>query len=127
MTENELSAVIVDAAFTVHRVLGPGLFEKVYERALTLELEKRGCTVEAQKEVKAYYDGVDLGCGFYADLIVNGLVLIELKSVETLHDVFKKQTLTYLRLTGLRLGLLINFNETLLKNGLKRIVNGLPE
>lgn len=111
----------------VHRTLGPGLLESVYEAALKLELRKRGFTVEVQKEILAFYEGVELGCGFRADLIVNGLVLIELKSVEALSDVFKKQTLTYLRLTGLRLGLLMNFNEVLLKNGLKRIVNGLPE
>jgi GxxExxY protein len=127
VTENDVAAIIVDAAIKVHSTLGAGLFEKVYEAALKLELEKRGCTVESQKAVNAYYDGVDLGCGFFADLIVNGLVLIELKSVETLKDVFKKQTLTYLRLTGLRLGLLMNFNEPLLKHGLKRIVNGLSD
>ena len=127
MSENEVAASIVDAALRVHRTLGPGLFESVYEAALTLELRKRGFMVEVQKEVLAFYEGVELGCGFRADLIVNGLVLIELKSVGALADVFKKQTLTYLRLTGLRLGLLMNFNEVLLKNGLTRIANGLPE
>jgi GxxExxY protein len=127
MNENELSAIIVDAALKVHRALGPGLLESVYEAALTLELRKRGMTVEVQKEIPVVYEGVELGIGFRADLIVNRLVLIELKSVETLKDVFKKTTLTYLRLTGLRLGLLMNFNEVLLKNGIKRIVNGLPE
>ncbi len=127
MNENELSAIIVDAALKVHRALGPGLLESVYEAALTLELRKRGLTVEVQKEIPVNYEGVQLGIGFRADLIVNHLVLIELKSVEALKDVFKKTTLTYLRLTGLRLGLLMNFNEVLLKNGIKRIVNGLPE
>lgn len=127
MNENELSAIIVDAALKVHRALGPGLLESVYEAALTLELQKRGLTVEVQKEIPVIYEGVQLGIGFRADLIVNRLVLIELKSVEALKDVFKKTTLTYLRLTGLRLGLLMNFNEVLLKNGIKRIVNGLPE
>lgn len=127
MSENDVAAGIIDAALKVHRTLGPGLLESVYQAALTLELRHRGFTVEVQKEVPAYYEGVELGCGFRADLIVNSLVLVELKSVEALTDVFKKQTLTYLRLTGLRLGLLINFNEVLLKNGLKRIVNALPE
>lgn len=127
MSENEVAATVVDAALKVHREMGPALFEIVYEGALTVELRKRGYTVGVQKEVLAYYDGVELGCGFRADLIVNGLVLVELKSVAEMHDVFKKQTLTYLRLTGLRLGLLMNFNETLLKNGIKRIVNGLPD
>ena len=127
MTENELSAIIIDAALKVHRTLGPGLLESVYEAALALELRKRNLIVEVQKEVLAFYEGVALGCGFRADLIVNGLVLIEIKSVETLKDVFKKQTVTYLRLTGLRLGLLMNFNEVLLKDGIKRIVNGLAD
>jgi GxxExxY protein len=127
MSENEVAAGIVDAALKVHRILGPGLLESIYEAALALELQKRGSTVEVQKKIVVYYEGEELGCGFRADLIVNGLVLIELKSVEALTDVFKKQTLTYLRLTGLRLGLLMNFNEVLLKNGIKRIVNGLPE
>ncbi|MFO0970157.1 MAG: GxxExxY protein [Gemmataceae bacterium] len=123
MSENEISAIVVDAALKVHRTLGPGLLES----ALTLELRKRGFTVDVQKEILVFYEGVELGCGFRADLIVNGLLLIELKSVEAWKDVFKKITLTYLRLTGLRLGLLMNFNEVLLKNGIKRIVNGLPE
>lgn len=127
MSENEVAANIIDAALRFHRTLGPGLLERIYEAAVTLELRKRGFSVEVQKDIPAFYEGVELGCGFRADLIVNGLVLIELKSVETLTDVFKKQTLTYLRLTDLRLGLLMNFNEVLLKNGIKRIVNGLPE
>lgn len=127
MSENEVAASVVDAALKVHRTLGPGLLERVYEGALAVELEKRGYAVDVQKPIVAYYEGVELGLGFRADLIVNGLVLVELKSVAELHDVFKKQTLTYLRLTGLRLGLLMNFNEVLLKNGLNRIVNGLPE
>jgi GxxExxY protein len=127
MSENEVATIIVDAALKVHRILGPGLLESVYEAALTLELRKRGLTVDVQKEIPAFYEGAELGIGFRADLIVNGLVLVELKSVEALKDVFKKTTLTYLRLTGLRLGLLLNFNEVLLKNGIKRIVNGLPE
>jgi GxxExxY protein len=122
-----VASSIVDAALKVHRTFGPGLLESVYEAALTLELRKLGFLVEVQKGILAFYEDVDLGCGFRADLIVNGLVLIELKSVEALTDVFEKQTLTYLRLTGLRLALLINFNEVLLENGLERIVNGLPE
>jgi GxxExxY protein len=125
MNENEIATAIVDAALKVHRAFGPGLLEKVYESALEYELIKCGFRVERQKPIVVAYDGVQLGCGFKADLIVNGLVLIELKSVEQLTDVFKKQTLTYLRLTGLKLGLLMNFNESLMKDGIRRIVNGL--
>lgn len=124
MNENEIAAAIVDAAFRVHTILGPGLLESVYEKALAHELRKRGFAVEVQKDIPVIYDGVDLGCGFAADLIVNGEVLIELKSVAEIHDVHKKQTLTYLRLTGLKLGLLTNFNVALIRDG-KRIANGL--
>jgi len=125
MAENDVARAIVDAALKVHRILGPGLLESVYEAALEHELTRRGFRVERQKPISLVYEGVDLGLGFKADLIVNGLVLIELKSIEELGEVQKKQTLTYLRLTGLKLGLLLNFNEVLLKDGIKRIVNGL--
>jgi GxxExxY protein len=127
MTENEVARLIVDASFKVHTTLGPGLLESVYEKALTHELRKRGFAVEVQKEIPVIYDGIDLGCGFRADLVVNGIVLIELKSIEEIAAVHKKQTLTYLRLTGIKLGLLLNFNEVLIKNGISRVVNGLPE
>jgi GxxExxY protein len=127
MNENEVAKEVVDAALKVHKALGPGLLESAYEKALAHEMRKRKFSVEVQKEVDVTYDGEDLGCGFRADLIINGLVLVELKSVEEIARIHKKQTLTYLRLTGIRLGLLINFNEVLIKNGITRIVNSLPD
>ena len=115
----------LDAAFTVHKILGPGLLESVYEAALAYELAKRGHKVERQKPIPVYYDGKLLeDVGFRADLIVDGCVLLELKSVVQLTENFKKITTNYLRLTGLPLGYLLNFNEALLKNGLMRITNG---
>jgi GxxExxY protein len=115
----------LDAAFKVHTQLGPGLLEAVYEAALTRELVKRGHTVERQKPIPVYYDGELLDeVGFRADLIIDGQVLLELKSVSSITDLFKKITLNYLRLIPLPLGFLINFNETHLKNGITRITNG---
>lgn len=116
---------VLDAAFKAHSALGPGLLESVYEAALAHELIKAGHKVERQKPIAVVYDGQKLEVGFRADLIVDGLVLVELKSVEAVSAVFKKTTTTYLRLIPLRLGFLINFNEQFLKNGLMRITNGL--
>ncbi len=127
MKENEIAKEIVDAALKIHRALGPGLLESVYEAVLAYELRKRGFTVEVQKGIPVVYEEVHLECGFRADLIVNALVLIELKSIEEIAAVHKKQTLTYLQLTGLKLGLLINFNVALIKDGITRIVNGLTD
>lgn len=125
MTQEEIGKAILDAAFTVHTKLGPGLLESVYEAALTRELTKRGLTVERQKPILVHYDGQLLEeVAFRADLIVNHLVLIELKSVSEITDLFKKITHNYLRLIPLQLGFLINFNEAHLKNGITRIVNG---
>lgn len=127
MTENELGKVIVDAALAVHRELGPGLLESVYEGALAHELRMRGLDVRTQVPVAVRYRGVEFREGFRADLIVEDKVIIEIKSVETLNNAHKKQVLTYLRLSGRKLGFLINFGEHLIKNGIVRIVNGLEE
>ena len=125
MTENEIAAAVVDAAFKIHTNLGPGLFESVYEAALEYELEKRGLRVVHQIGLPVHYEEVRLELGFRVDLIVDGKVIVEIKSVEVLAPVHKKQLLTYLRLTDLRLGLLINFNVELIKYGIKRVVNKL--
>jgi len=125
MHENEISGVILDAAMKVHRTLGPGLLESVYEAVLAHELERRGLHVLRQVPIPIIYDDVHLGEGFRADLIVEGKVIVELKSIEQLAPVHKKQVLTYLRLCGKHLGLLINFNVDLLKDGFHRIVDNL--
>ena len=125
--ENKTAKEIVDAALAVHRALGPGLLESVCETALFHELRKRGLAVQRQDPVTFVYDGHRYDEGFRIDLLVADCVVVELKSVEQIHPVHKKQLLTYLRLSGKRLGLLINFNSALLKDGITRIVNGLPE
>lgn len=125
MTENEIAAIVVDCALTIHRGLGPGLFESVYEEVLSYELENLGLQVERQKVVDIEWDGIKLGKGFVADMVVNSKVIVELKSVEKVQPVHQKQLQTYLRLTGIKLGLLINFNERFIKDGIQRVVNGL--
>ena len=125
MSENEISKIILDCAFKVHNKLGPGLLESVYEAALAYELEKEELSIQRQKGIPVVYDEIKLELGFRADIIVENKVIIEIKSVESLADVHFKQLLSYLRLTDLKLGLLLNFNESLLKNGLKRVVNNL--
>ena len=125
--ENEIAKVILDSAFRVHRALGPGLLESVYELALAHELQKRELRVARQVPVPIEYDGLTFDQGFRADLIVEDRVIVELKSVETVQPVHKKQLLTYLKLSGCRLGLLINFGEALLKDGITRVVNSLEE
>jgi len=127
MTENEVAKIIVDVAFKIHTTLGPGLLESVYEAVMAHDLQKRGLHVERQVALPVLYDGITLDEGFRADLIVENLVIIELKSVEQIHPVHPKQLLTYLKLSNKHLGLLINFNTPLIKNGITRIVNGLPE
>ena len=125
MTENEAAREIVDAAFKVHTTLGPGLLESVYQEVLKYELQKRGLRVEKEVPIPVVYEAVHLEIGFKADIIVEGLVIVELKSVEQIHPVHKKQLLTYLRLADKRLGLLINFNVPLIKDGISRVVNRL--
>jgi GxxExxY protein len=124
MTENEIAKHILDAAFVVHTKLDPGLLESVYEVILGYELQKRGLTAERQKPMPIVYDNIRFDEAFRSDLVVNGKVITELKSVEALLPVHAKQVLTQLRLSGLKLGLLINFGEGQLKNGIKRIING---
>lgn len=127
MRENDVTGQIVDAAFKIHTTLGPGLLESVYERVLEHELRRRGLRVERQVTIPVIYEGLTLDDGFRADLIVEGLVIVELKSVELVAPVHKKQILTYLRLSGLRVGLLLNFGAPLLKDGIFRIANGITD
>ena len=125
MTENEISKQIVDAAYKIHTTLGPGLFESVYETVMAQELANRGLKVVRQQAIPVTWENVHLEAGFRADLIVEDKVIIEIKSVENLAPVHRKQLLTYLRLTGRKLGLLINFDTELIKDGIARVVNGL--
>lgn len=126
MTENEVAAVVVDCAILVHKTLGPGLLESVYEMAMAHEIAKRGLSVERQRAVDVVYDGLRFDAAFRADMIVQGLVIVELKAIEQVLPKHKAQLLTYLRLTNLKLGLLLNFNEELMKHGIHRVVNNLP-
>ncbi len=125
LTENEISRVIVDSAFKIHTTLGPGLLESVYEVVLEHELKLRGLDVIVQQPIPVFYESVQLELGFRADLIVNRKVVIEVKSVENIAPVHAKQLRTYLRLMDLKLGLLINFNVNLIKDGITRVVNNL--
>jgi GxxExxY protein len=117
-----LAKDVVDAAYRVHRELGPGLLESVYEACLDHELRKRGCKVETQVPVPVVYDGLRLDAGLRLDLLVGGRLIVEVKSVERMNPVYDAQLLTYLKLTGLRLGLLINFNVGVIKKGINRVV-----
>ncbi len=127
MTENEIGKVVVDVALSVHRYLAPGLLESVYEAVLAHDLRERGLRVERQAAVPIEYHGIRFDEGFRADLIVEGKIILELKSVENVTNAHRKQVLTYLRLTGLKLGYLLNFGEALMRDGITRIVNGLPD
>jgi GxxExxY protein len=125
MDENGIAKEIVDAAIIVHKKLGPGLLESVYEKTLAYELAKKGLEIKVQVPVPIRYDGIVFEEAFRADLIVGKKVIVELKSVETVQPVHKKQLLTYLRLADMRLGLLINFGAALVKDGISRVVNNL--
>lgn len=127
MTENEIASRVMDAAFLVHRETGPGLLESVYEVIMANQLPLMGLNVERQVPIPIKFQGIVFDEGFRADLFVEKKVIVELKSVERLLPVHSKQLLTYLRLTGCRLGLLINFGENLLKDGFKRVVNGMED
>jgi len=127
MTENEIARIIVDAAFKIHKTLGPGLLESVYQATLNFELQNRGLRVAQQVGLPLQYEGVKLELGFRVDLIVDDKVIIEIKSVEAVVPVHRKQLQTYLRLTDLRLGLLLNFNVELIKDGIQRVVNRLVD
>ena len=125
MTENEISKIIFNSALKVHKALGPGLLEKAYEECLFYELRKSGLFVEKQKSLPLIYEEVNLEVGYRVDILVENKVVIEVKSVEALNDVHLAQILTYLKLSDCKLGLLINFNVTLIKNGIRRVVNNL--
>lgn len=124
MNENELSEKVIGLAIKVHSTLGPGLLESAYEKAFSYELRQGGFEVVSQKLIPIEYEGITIDEGFRADIIVNDLVILELKSVKRIEDIHLKQLLTYLRLSDKKLGLLINFNEKLLRNGIKRVING---
>ena len=125
MNENELSKIIVDCCYKIHTTLGPGLLESVYEEVLCYELLKNNLAITRQQGIQVMYEQVQMELGFRADIIVENKVIIEIKSVEKIASVHPKQLLTYLRITGLKLGLLVNFNEALIKDGIQRIVNNL--
>jgi GxxExxY protein len=125
MTENEIAKIVVDLCIKIHKILGPGLLESVYEAALVYELKKLRIPVEQQVGVPVEYDDVRLDIGFRADVIIENIFIVELKSVETLLAVHKKQLLTHLKLKKFKLGLLANFNVELMKDGITRIANGL--
>jgi len=124
-TENEISKIILDIAFDIHTKLGPGLFESVYEEILIYELENYGLNVKKQQGIPVIWNELRLEVGFRADIIVEDKVIVEIKSIEALAPIHYKQLTTYLKITNLKLGLLINFNEYLLKDGIKRIANKL--
>ena len=125
MEINTLSGEVIGAAIEVHRVLGPGLLESAYELALERELVLRGLSVERQKPVSLEYKGASLGDGFRIDMLINDQLIVEIKAVDRIQPIHEAQLLTYLRLTSKQLGLLINFNERILKSGVKRVANGL--
>jgi len=125
LSENELATIIVNTCFHIHRKRGPGLLESVYEEILFYEFRNLGLNVERQKSIPVTWKGIKMEHGFRADLILNKKVIIEIKSVEAISSVHTKQVLIYLRLLNLKLGLLINFNESLIKYGIKCIVNNL--
>jgi len=127
MTENEISRIVVDTALKIHKTLGPGLLESVYEVVLAHELRSRGLKVQRQVSVPIRYENIHFDEAFRADLVIEAKVIIEIKSVETTKRVHKKQVLTYLRLSDLRLGLLINFGSELIRDGITRLVNGLKD
>ena len=121
--ENELSKIALDVAFKIHKLYGPGLFESVYEEIFYHEILKKNVDVEKQKAIPLIHENIKLDAGFRVDFILENKLLIELKSIETLADIHYKQVQTYLKLTDLKLGLLINFNVVYLKDGIKRIIN----
>ena len=125
MTENELSRYLIGEAINVHKRLGPGLLESVYEECLGYRLIKSGFRIEKQKPIPLVFEEVKLECGFRCDLLVEGKIIVEVKSVEYLNDIHLAQVITYLKLTGVKLGLLINFNVLQLKDEIKRVVNHL--
>jgi GxxExxY protein len=125
MTENDISKIVFEAALAVHKSLGPGLLESAYEECLYYELLKSGLKIEKQKPLPLIYEDVQLEIGYRVDIMIEDKFIIEIKAVEALNDVHMAQILTYLKLSDCKLGMLINFNVNLIKNGIKRVVNGL--
>ena len=124
MSENDLAKLAIDLGFKVHKKLGPGLLENVYEECLCYEIEKQGITVEKQKPLPLVYETVKLEVGYRVDLLVENKLIIEVKSIDGLNNIHLAQVMTYLRLSGLKLGLLLNFNTVLFKDGIQRVING---
>ncbi len=124
MTENEISNKIIGLAIEVHKTLGTGLLESAYKECLAYKLEEQGISIQKEKPMPLVFEGVHLECGYRIDILVENKVVIEVKSVDSLNDIHLAQTLTYLKLGNFRLGLLINFNVLLLKQGIKRVING---
>ena len=124
-TENEVATILVNIFYEVHKTLGPGLLESVYEEAICYELIQRNLAFQRQRGIPVNYKDIKLDMGFRADIIVENCVIVEIKSIEALAPVHFKQVITYLRLTGIKLGLLVNFNSNLIKEGIKRVVNNL--
>jgi len=127
MNENEIGTVIIDTSIKIHKELGPGLLESVYEVILAYELEKKGLIVQRQVPINIIYEGIQFDEAFRADLLVNDMVLVELKSIELINNAHLKQLQTYLKLSGKKLGYLLNFGAPLMKEGIVRAVNDLPE
>lgn len=127
MTENDIGTIVIEAAIKIHRTLGPGLLESVYEVILAHEIKKHGLTVERQVPISIQYDGLQFDEGFRADIIVEQKVILELKSIEHITNTHRKQIQTYLRLGNCKLGYVLNFGEALMKNGIVRAVNNLEE
>ena len=125
MKENDVATSTLDCCFAIHRKLGPGLFESVYSGAFQYELQQSGLSFTREEPIDVTYNNVSLGVGFRADFVIERCVIVEVKSVETLAPIHKKQLLNYLRLSDMRLGLLVNFNTLLLKNGMVRLANKL--
>nr|WP_262903551.1 GxxExxY protein [Niabella beijingensis] len=125
VTENELSKIVFDAALKVHQHLGPGLLESAYEECLFFELCKKGLFIQRQRALPLIYEDVKLDAGYRVDLLIENKLIVEIKAVQVLNDIHLAQLLTYLKLSGCKLGLLINFNVTLIKNGIKRVANNL--
>jgi GxxExxY protein len=127
MTHNEVAGIIFDVAIDIHKRLGPGLLESVYSTILSHELIKRDLRVQKEVPIPLVWDNLRFEVGFRADLIINDLIIVEIKSIDALAPVHKKQVLTYLRITGKKLGLIINFGEEVLKDGMRRVINGTLE
>jgi GxxExxY protein len=127
MLENEITKIVIDCAYKIHSTLGPGLLESAYQAILVHELRKRNIEFESEIPMPIHYENINLDVGFRADLIVENKVIIELKSVEKVAEVHKKQLLTYLRISGLHVGLLINFGAPLIREGIIRVVNGFKD